>query len=107
MCAWQFTNTIKDYYVNYDFTTTLIVISHESNAIFALQACLQATCVHTGWHICDQLDAKDADMEKVLLLCDVTITEVLAQWGLGYYIIITAYQVYFIYKSTTADMWYM
>ncbi len=46
-----------------DFTTTLLVRSHESNAcsVFALQACIR-----------DHLNAKDADMENMLHSHDVT-----------------------------------
>ena len=61
------------------FTSTLVVTSRESNAcfVFALQA-YHAPCVRESPHPPDQLNAKDADMEKVLHSCDVT-TEVLAK----------------------------
>ncbi len=43
-------------------------MSHESNAysVFSITRVRMSPCVR------DQLNAKDADMEKVLLSCDVT-----------------------------------
>ena len=49
------------------FTTTLVVMSVESNAcsVFVSQVCLRTTYIRVG--PCDQLNAKDIDMEKALL----------------------------------------
>ena len=57
------------------FTTTLVVTSREINAfyVFASQASLRATSViSVGPCPRDQLNAKDADMEKVLRSPTVT-----------------------------------
>ncbi len=40
--------------------------------MFVLQPCLRAACGSVAPHPCNQLNAKDADMEQVLLLCYVT-----------------------------------
>ncbi len=57
-----------------NFTTILVATSCKSDAfsVFVLQACLRATCVCVGPSLHDQLNAKDTDMEKVLLSCDIT-----------------------------------
>ena len=60
-------------------TTTLVMMSHESNTcfVFALQVCFLAHVrvdphiVHPCIH---QLNAKDTDTEKALLSCDVITT---------------------------------
>ena len=40
--------------------------------LFALQVCLHATRIRMGPSPRDQLSAKDLDMEKALLSCNVT-----------------------------------
>ena len=57
------------------FTTTVVVMSGKNNAgfVFASQACLITTRVRLGSRQHDQLNAKDTDMEKVLLSHDFTL----------------------------------
>ena len=67
-------NYLKLLTTTFHFTTTVVVMSHESNtcSVFVLQASPQATCIQVGPRSCHQPDAKEADMEKPLLSCDVT-----------------------------------
>ena len=67
--------------LNLCFTSILVVMSHESNAncVFASQGCLRATCVCVSPRHLDQLNAKDADMEKALLSCDISTNLVLVK----------------------------
>ncbi len=61
-----------------DFTTTLVVMK-AALILFVLQACLHATSAHVGPCPCCQLNAKDADMENVLLSSDITTTKMLVK----------------------------
>ncbi len=49
------------------------------------QECFHATCVRAYSHVCDKLNAKDADMEKVLLSRDIT-TKVLVRHKLDTFV---------------------
>ncbi len=59
---------------------TLVLTSHESNAcsVFVSQACLCTTHVCMGLPTHDQLNAKNTDMEKVLLSLNI-ITKILVR----------------------------
>ncbi len=57
------------------FTSTLTVTPCENNAcsVLASQGYLHTSNVCMSPRECDQLGAKDAEVEKALLSCDVTI----------------------------------
>ena len=75
-----FHKTSKCFYhakcINLYFISRLLVTSHESNtcSVIALQTCLHATPDHMGPLLHDQLNAKNADIEKALLSSSYKVT---------------------------------
>ncbi len=61
--------------MKYEIIQASVVTSHKSNtcSVFAFEACVYADLlVSVVTCLCDQIYAKDAKMEKVFHLCDVT-----------------------------------
>ncbi len=71
--------TKKEYPIRH-FTSTLVVMSHKINACFVYvsQAYFFNVCVSMTLSLRDQWNAKNADMEQALLLCNIT-TKVLVK----------------------------